>query len=352
MPSCANCERRQEICIYQTWKQVSPGSTSGRYITEHGHTRKKSIDVPVKQLSPEGRISEVPLDLLFICRPVPKEGFDPLAPVVAGEAQLWRHALINSMAQHPYLQSCLSSISSMYTEQNEPCGKHVDRSCAYQDQIAASETFRSVIFTVNESNWIAVIVFSIALIMFQFASQQGSLGDYDYVETLYVLKMSAGISASVAPFLWRSKMWNFIQYRNKLESRLVDPHVWIALCNLRNTVASSVSHEVHQREVLNVTVQALANWALICDASPRTWRHYIIFPGLLSSEFLELLASEDDLALLILIYWCAIMRLGSSRWFLERWLSRTAAMAQAKLTGNWSHVLKWPNNVLGDCLVQ
>jgi hypothetical protein len=35
-------------------------------------------------------------------------------------------------------------------------------------------------------------------------------------------------------------------------------------------------------------------------------------------NFFELMKGEDDLALLILIYWCAIMRLGARRWFLEQ----------------------------------
>jgi hypothetical protein len=40
------------------------------------------------------------------------------------------------------------------------------------------------------------------------------------------------------------------------------------------------------------------------------------------------------------------MRLGARRWFLEQWLSRTAAMAQAKLTEDGSHALEWSNAVL------
>jgi hypothetical protein len=107
-----------------------------------------------------------------------------------------------------------------------------------------------------------------------------------------------------------------------------------------------VSQEEQEREVLTGAVQALVEWALICDAAPRTWKHYVVFLGLVSSEFLKLMKGEDDLALLILIYWCAIMRLRARRWFLEQWLSRTAAMAQAKLTEDWSHALEWPNAVL------
>jgi hypothetical protein len=182
--------------------------------------------------------------------------------------------------------------------------------------------------------------------MFQFASQQAAPGEYDYVEMLQVLRLSAGIAKAIVPFLRQSRMWAFIQSRNIFESRPMEAHVWSALCCLRRTVVWSVSHGEQEREVLTRAVQALVDWALICDAAPRTWKHYVVFPGLVSSEFFELLKGEDDLALLILIYWCAIMRLGARRWFLEQWLSRTAAMAQAKLTEDGSHALEWSNAVL------
>jgi hypothetical protein len=122
-------------------------------------------------------------------------------------------------------------------------------------------------------------MFSIVILMFQFASQQAAPGEYDYVETLQVLRMMAGIARSIAPFLRQSTVWVFIQSRNVFESRPMEARVWSALCRLRRTVVWSVSHGEQEREVLTGAVQALVDQALICDAAPRTWKHYIVFRG-------------------------------------------------------------------------
>jgi hypothetical protein len=166
------------------------------------------------------------------------------------------------------------------------------------------------------------------------------------METMYVLKMSAGVASAVAPFLWRSPVWTFIRTRSEMAWQPMDPELSLALCDLQTTVHLAVAHESERRKVMSAAVQALIDWSSLCNGRPRTYKDYLIFPGMVSNEYLELLASGADLALVVLIYWCAIMRAGAGRWFLDRWLPRTAKMAQDKLKGDWSHVLVWPNAVM------
>jgi hypothetical protein len=283
-PNCANCHRRHESCTYHTWKQVIPRSAFRKDTKQPISRIAKGITFPAKNLPPSPYITSVPLDLLLSSRPIPPACTDPLNSLVANESQLWQHALTTDISAHPYLQSCVSSISTICTSQHGPPSHHIDPSHAYRDQISAFTSFRNTTFAVDESNWLAVLMFSIVILMFQFASQQAAAGEYDYVETVQVLRMSARVARSIAPFLRQSRMWAFIQSRNIFESRLMEAHVWSALCRLQRTVVWSVSHGEQEREVLTGAVQALVDRALICDAAPRTWKHYVVFPGLVSSE--------------------------------------------------------------------
>lgn len=166
------------------------------------------------------------------------------------------------------------------------------------------------------------------------------------METMHVLKMSAGVASEVAPFLWRSPVWTFMQRRNEMAWQPMDPALSVALCDLQSTVEASVAGEPDKEKVMSAAVQALIDWSSVCNGCPRTYKDYVIFPGMVSAEYLQLLGSGDDLALLVLIYWCAVMRVGASRWFLDRWLPRTAEMAQDKLKADWSYMLAWPNAVM------
>lgn len=270
----------------------------------------------------------------------------PLHPAATEEVRLWRTAVRSNTASHPYLKLSFTSIYQLFDKRNETDVAREEQSRAYQDQIAASNIFRHSQPTIDETNWIPVLIFSVSLIIFQFASQQATVEDIDYVETMHVLKMSAGVGAAVAPFLFRSRIWTFIRLRNDLSWQPMDLELSVALCDLQSTVAMSMADEPHSVEVTSAAVQALIDWNSQCNGCPRTFKEYVLFPGMVSNEYLELLASGDDLALLVLIYWCAIMRRGAKRWFLDRWLPRTIDLAQSKLKADWSHVVEWPNAVM------
>lgn len=259
------------------------------------------------------------------------------------EVGLWGLAVRKNAAEHSYIQYCIASIAYLYSQSIEPKHQLSKHSQAYEHQITASELFRVSAPAINESNWTAILIFAVSMIVFQFASQQDSERPIDYVETLHVLKRSAGISLSVRPFLEKSPMWSFINRRKLLAVQPIDSDAWIALQCLDDGITLSESQD---RETLLRAVRMLKEWTTMCNASPQQWKDYVIFPGMVPNDYLELLAMEDDFALLILVYWCAIMRLGPDRWFLQQWLPRTAALAETRMTGDWSDYLEWASRVL------
>jgi hypothetical protein len=304
----------------------------------------RSATSPSMPMTVQPRAIEFPITILFASGPRWTTNVPSASPQTPAELRLWTVVLKANAAKHPYIQQCLSSIACLYTGLLDPRDHHVKYSRAYQYQIAASSSFRDSLFTIDETNWAATLIFAISMIMFQFASQQVSEDPFDYMDTLHILRMSADVASSVGPFLAKSKMWAFILRRNN-EKALQPPnsHVWIALHLLEEAVALSA---LGKREVLVNAFQSLKRWVGLCNASPGTWREYIQFPSMVSMDYLRLLAEQDDVALLIFIYWCTVMRLGLARWFFSEWLPRAVATAQTKLTETWSDLLEWPNSVM------
>lgn len=325
-PSCSNCLRRRETCEYQTWLQVSIAPSSSQLAIA-------STSTSAQTLSPWTRISNVLLTHIF----VPPTQLFPSHP---HESNLWRQILHSSLPSHPYLQPIISSIGHLYTPASPT--SHLT---AYRDQVTASSIFRVSHISIDARNWAAVLIFAVSLLIFQFASQQAAHGEYEYVETLKVLRMSAGIAGACGAYLKRSRVWGLIRARYEgVVGENYDTDTWRRAVDELQTVIDDA--DGRERDVLSAVVQALKDWAAECNGCPMTWKDYTVFPGAVPSEYLELLASEDDYALLVFIYWCAIMRLGPRRWFFETWLRRSAAMAEAKLSDDWSRLLEWPKSVL------
>jgi hypothetical protein len=350
-PICAHCLRRNEKCEYPSWLDPPLPSSSRDIQRVDAKNRLDYGSVATIPPSPYAgaippTISSVGVWLESSCL---QHTFWP-GQLAEEERRLWNHTLIINNSKHEYLRHCLASILCLYGEEDTPTNENTNHLLTYHHHLVASTLFRQSSTTVDQSNWLAVFIFSISTIVFQFASQQYcSAEGFDYIETLRVLKMSANVAISISPFLWQSLMWPWIQRGKLLASKSVDESVWTALCTLEDTVTYSVlQHQVHDKNLLLAVVQDLKKWALFCNTSPRTWIDYILFPSMLPADYLDLLSKEDDLALLILIHWCAIMRLGTERWFMRRWIVQTTTLARAKLRGDWIRVLQWPSSVLCD----
>lgn len=89
----------------------------------------------------------------------------------------------------------------------------------------------------------------------------------------------------------------------------------------------------------------LEKWAMECQGRPRRWDHYQEWPGRVFPEFLDLVAIGDDIALLILVHWTAIMS-RSSKPFVASWAVRAGLSTIGRLKGHWAEQLAWPLEIL------
>jgi hypothetical protein len=251
------------------------------------------------------------------------------------------------MGECYYLQHGLSSLIFLHEATRNLHPAVQARSAAYQHHLVASKLFRASTSLVNESNWVTVLLFSISVIVFHFAADQISPDDtFDYMETFSVLRVSFGAFWALGPFFGRSNLWHHIRLRVGRAPKPFDREAQIAIKNLGSLVDSSPDDCCEIRRVCMEGFGLFKTWAYDCASYPRHWKHYMDWPASVSSEFVQLLSEGDDVATLILIYWCAFMHRSPSQWFLEYWPRRAATFAVGRLTGSWTDILTWPTSVL------
>jgi hypothetical protein len=202
---------------------------------------------------------------------------------------------------------------------------------------------------IDETSWIAVLTFGICMIVFQLSVQESCPeGDFNYVETLGVLRSSIAINHEALPYLQKSKHWPLIVHRNAIPKKPLSPRMKTSFHRLDSLISESLDSdsmdydEEERAEINRQAFEELQKWMVDCQGVPRTWKHYCEWPAAVNAEYLDLLAEGDDIALLIFIHWCAVMYLSPKRWFVTAWSKRAAMVATGNLKKDWGNALAWP----------
>ncbi|KAF2676805.1 hypothetical protein K458DRAFT_467974 [Lentithecium fluviatile CBS 122367] len=320
-PTYTNYRRQNEIYEYRSFKSSSTESLN--------HIGQVVPPNPTCQSS--SRIEYKSQRLHIISTTAPSYNTYQL---FSHEKALWAGALAEHMSSFPHLDHCLSSIRLLYDGSITTRNGSLALFSAYRHHLAASELFRRLTPAVSSTYWFAALMFGVSLLIFHFAVQQSCPEHtFSYLEIIYVLRMSMDLATSVAPFLRRSDLWPLIQQRAASSSRPLGPQIEATIVDLEAIVRFSPNTNSPEL-VYRHAFEAFRGWVFDCGSYPRTWRHYIRWPGNVPKEFLVLVSKDEDIALLILIYWCAVLHLGPRRWFLESWPRRTAMSAMSKLSGN------------------
>jgi hypothetical protein len=194
---------------------------------------------------------------------------------------------------------------------------------------------------------VAVVTFGVSTIIFHFFIQQLYTDkNFNPVETFRILRTSMNLNEESIPYITKSKIWPLIVARTLGPALTVDTKVRIALQQLSCVVIQAMNTDQPNSEINRHAFWELREWIFVCQGKPRTWRHYLIWPAAVGEEYLALLSDADEIALLILIYWCAIMYQSPRRWFITAWAKRTGLLAKSLLNANWDETLAWPLDVL------
>jgi hypothetical protein len=135
----------------------------------------------------------------------------------------------------------------------------------------------------------------------------------------------------------------FVDYRESLVKVTQDEELWRQLRRLD-------SIPFHDDTVADIdacfhAVAVFKDWVREVGGRPYNWKHFWRWPGMVSDQFVALLMTRHPPALLIFIYWCAVMEGAPKRWFLDGWAPRDGHLAMNELDAGWDQFLEWPREV-------
>lgn len=271
-------------------------------------------------------------------------------PMSSLEDLVWKGAMTKQAERFHYLLPSASALWALYHSIQEPQASGELRAHAYRLNIAASNMFRGSDLVVTDRNWLAILAFGITVMIFHFAAAQlnpTANADYDYLEIFHLVRSTRSMATTVAPFFHRSSLRDIVSNSESAISVTMDENVWQAVQRL----ASVHYPEGTPGRIVQTCRRAIAvlqSWVQETDGYPRSWLHFMLWPGSVSDDFVELLITKQPVALLIYIYWCAIMHRLPKLWFMNGWARRNAFLAMAELDANWDCFLEWPRGILNE----
>ncbi|KAI1653268.1 hypothetical protein F4813DRAFT_375261 [Daldinia decipiens] len=216
---------------------------------------------------------------------------------------------------------------------------------AYQHHIEASVLFRHSQPEVNGTNWMAVLIFGIGVIVFQFAAFLKTPDTIDnYLELLHILRGSFQLAIELAPFLRMSSLMLLTQPRLHSPKLHLDELVLNILACLDSLGYPEDTTGEMKRACLQ-SIISLKEWIIEVNGYPGNWRQYMDWPAAVPEEYLSAISQRHPTSLVIFIYWCSIMHRCPKRWY-AGWASRAASVAMRHLGGEWNHVLEAPRKLL------
>ncbi|KAI1760593.1 hypothetical protein GGR53DRAFT_523004 [Hypoxylon sp. FL1150] len=346
-PVCSHCRRRKETCDYSRGSPLSlPSSETDISIPPVLYNELRDNEESLK-LVRGGRYATLQTtaqrafpDVLLWFVEKARAG----STIPSMELSTWMQELNHHIGQFSYLEPTVRSVQSLFAWLDGGQAPSEYYALALRYNIEASNRFRLSGVKVNENNWLAILIFGVGIILFHFCIALSSPdADFDFLDMFHVLRKSSRLGRQVGPYFLRSQLGEFIQRRYTcdmtVDEEILNP-VWLL---------ESVEHPRETSDEMKTiyceTLASLRAWIVKMEGCPQSWRDFVFFPECVSEAYLKLLQRRDPFALLVFIYWCAIIY-RARRWFTGRWAHRAAYSAMSYLGTEWTGLLEWPKSIL------
>jgi len=80
------------------------------------------------------------------------------------------------------------------------------------------------------------------------------------------------------------------------------------------------------------------------SSRPKGWLHVVFWPSAVPQEYLDELKEERPAAVVIFIYWCAVLSNAPSTWFMDGWAQTAASHYMGRLRSPFGDLLAWPRS--------
>ncbi|KAI0835055.1 hypothetical protein F5Y06DRAFT_143145 [Hypoxylon sp. FL0890] len=350
-PICANCHRRNESCSYnqQGTQELSLALLDADTITGHAEDGNLSGVSVSRGITKFDLNFHIECDLYKGLDMSPVTGFVERTFFLSGLSILDRatlaHEFNRQASTFSYVHRTITALYALH----ESCqgGSHANlQAAAYQDHIEASVLFRQSQVQVNEANWMAILMFGIGVIVFQFADALKASDEEDsYLQVLYVLRNSYDLGSEVAPYLLASPLMRFTGPQLSQLKLPLDSFIWNAVCRLDSLDYPKDTTDTIRCACLH-SAATLKEWVVMVDGHPRNWRHFVKWPATISMQYISALSRRHPVALVVFVYWCSIMHRSPKRWYTIGWAGRAANAAMKHLGGEWDDLLEFPRIML------
>ncbi|KAH0491021.1 hypothetical protein TgHK011_002467 [Trichoderma gracile] len=359
-PSCSNCTRRGELCDYRFLGCDTAGPPTLSSSHAASGIRKRSCKNGSS--SPEAPlVRPVSTYMAPVSHPLPdvdathiraasRTVVDSMALCLLrdDERHLIYDELVDQTDASDFLEHNMAMISTLHNTSTTSLPKansdkaKPDLLAAYQHQIAASSKFRSSVGTISDRNWFTVLVFAISVLIFHFDIHRRAkrgLADDEFLEPILALRGAALLGMELGPWLMKSRLLAVIRRRVAAENPPWDHLAEEAITSLQ--MMNEASTALRSRQVCRDALEKMQFWLRLTSCRPRTWLHFVWWPGAIEQEYLHLLETRDPMALVILVHWCAVMKASPRKWFLEGWAESVARPAIAQIGPEWDDAMEW-----------
>ncbi|KAI2629956.1 hypothetical protein GGR54DRAFT_628357 [Hypoxylon sp. NC1633] len=360
-PTCANCRRRNEICSFekQGMPQLNLARSSdtftdmcvsrpgnGDIVKEHTHLASPQFDFLCNEEWLYGMPQSITDPTTSLVTWAMEKTFF-LSWLTSPEKNLFIREFSHQASTFKYVQRTITSLCALHDWCQSTSRPNL-YAAAHQYHIEASMLFRNSQIEVNRSNWIAILMFGVGVIVFQFAITLKSANHInDYLELLHVMRRSSNVASELGPFVQTSPLMLLTgPFLRRLHVNL-DEFTWKGMCCLDSIeYPEGTTDEI--RCACTHSIAALKNWVIKVDGHPGNWAHFIGWPACISDQYLLALSDTHPVALVIFIYWCAIMHRSPKRWYMVGWANRAANAAMSCLGEEWDYLLEFPRVTLAE----
>ncbi|KAK1241198.1 hypothetical protein MKX08_001172 [Trichoderma sp. CBMAI-0020] len=356
-PSCANCTRRGEVCDYRflgidsPQDQVFTPNSHVAYMRRRRHSGVSSRIPPAGSVLPSTSLAPWTQSSADAESIIPASPFGvyslALSAMREDERNLIQSQLIDQADSSEYIEHNMAAISTLHDKSTDSLlpedGGNKLELAAYQHHSTASSKFRQSVGAINDRNWFKVLVFAISVLIFHFDIHRRAkrgLSDGEFMEPILALRGAALLGMELGPWLMKSRLLAAIKRRVEGEKPPWDDLAEQAISNLQ--LINEASSPLQTRAVYRDALNKLQFWLRLSSCKPRTWLHFVWWPGAVDQDYLDLLARKDQMAMVVLVHWCAVMKSSPKKWFMEGWVENVSRPVIPQIGQEWDGVMEWP----------
>ncbi|OLN82010.1 hypothetical protein CCHL11_09244 [Colletotrichum chlorophyti] len=251
------------------------------------------------------------------------------------KCDVWSRWVPQLASRNVFIHQSMLSIAALHMCYLEPPDMKRYYSMACHHAIQASNYFRLAVPQVTEENWLATFVFAMCNGIFgyyrPFADEKvmGHVNSFEPAKALTVMRVAAKFSDTVTPHVFKSPIRNKLAQVDIQEWRdsgnaLLRPYL-LKISKFMGFLAlgpETTGLRAEDTKAYIEALRALNTWTTSLPGRPRIWKHFILWPSLVSEQYLALLRLKEPVALMFFVLWCEVMFLAPRRWYLIAWYDR------------------------------